>query len=87
MLSTNVPNMTPGTRGILANQDLIAINQDTLGSPVKLVQRFSNDHDVFAGPLANGNQAILLLEQSDRVRELPVNFADLGIAFADVNDF
>lgn len=86
MISTNVPNMSRQTMGIFANKDLIAINQDMLGAPVKLVQRFSQDRDVLAGPLANGDQVVLLLDQSNKARQLSINFADISIASADVKN-
>lgn len=86
MVSTAVPTMTDATSAILSNKDLIAINQDSLGQPVKLVQRFTNDRDVYAGALANGDQAVLLLDQSGQTRTLALNFSSLGIDTATVKN-
>ncbi|GIZ37744.1 hypothetical protein CKM354_000118000 [Cercospora kikuchii] len=86
MVSTPVPSMSDTTRNILLNRDLIAINQDSAGQPVKLIQRFSNDRDVYAGPLANGDQAVLLVDHSNTVRTLSIDFASLGIRSATVKN-
>ncbi|KAG8626004.1 hypothetical protein KVT40_006405 [Elsinoe batatas] len=86
MVSTPVPAMSSQTQSILQNKGLIAINQDPLGAPVKLIQRFTNDNDCYAGPLANGDVAVLLFDQSNTARNLYVVFADLGISTADVTD-
>lgn len=86
MVSTPVPSMSTTTQNILQNKDLIAINQDTLGEPVKLIQRFSNDHDIYAGALANGDRALLLVDQSNSARSLSIALSTLGIASATVKN-
>ncbi|KAK4495703.1 hypothetical protein PRZ48_012971 [Zasmidium cellare] len=86
MVSTAVPTMTDATFSILSNKDLIAINQDSLGKPATLIQRFTNDHDVYSGPLANGDRAVLLLDQSNTTRTLALNFTALGIDTATVKN-
>ena len=86
MVSTPVPSMSDATKNILLNADLIAINQDSAGQPVKLIQRFSNDRDVYAGSLANGDRAVLLLDQTNTVRTLSIDFASLGIKSATVKN-
>lgn len=86
MISTAIPTMSDATAKILQNKDLIAINQDSLGEPVKLIQRFTNDRDIYAGKLANGDRAVLLLDQSNTNRNLAVNFSSLGIESASVKN-
>lgn len=86
MVSTPAPTMSDATRAILLNKDLLAINQDTLGEPVKLVQRFTNDRDVFIGNLANGDKAVLIVDQSNTARTLSIDFSSLGIRLANVKD-
>ncbi|KAI9362014.1 glycoside hydrolase superfamily [Zopfochytrium polystomum] len=86
-ISTDVVNPSADTRAILLNKRLIAVNQDPLGAPVKLVQRWSNDRDLYAGPLANGDLAVLLVEHGGNPRTLSIDFsAQLGVASADVED-
>ncbi|GAM82599.1 hypothetical protein ANO11243_005810 [Dothideomycetidae sp. 11243] len=86
MVSTDVPSMSSDTLRILSNKELIAINQDTLGEPAKLVQRFTGDYDLYAGGLANGDTVVLAFDQSNSSRTLTINFADLAISSADVTE-
>ncbi|KAL5326260.1 hypothetical protein ACEPPN_007398 [Leptodophora sp. 'Broadleaf-Isolate-01'] len=86
MISTPVPSMTAQTAQILGNKDLIAVNQDALGLPVKLIQRFSNDYDIFLGPLANGDKVLLIVDHSNKARTLAVNLTAVGISSATARD-
>ena len=86
MISTSIPAANSDTVTILQNRDLIAINQDEAGLPVTLVQRFTNDRDVYAGDLANGDKAVLLLDLSNTTRTLSLDLTDIGIASATVKN-
>ncbi|KAG4434049.1 hypothetical protein IFR05_010471 [Cadophora sp. M221] len=86
MISTPVPSMTAQTAQIFGNKDLIAVNQDSLGLPVKLIQRFSNDYDIFLGPLANGDKVLLVVDHSNKARTLAVNLTSVGISSATARD-
>lgn len=86
MISTRISGMDAQAKATLQNKGLIAINQDSLGQPVKLYQRFSLDNDAFFGPLANGDVAVLLVDQSNTNRYLYVNLPDLGISSATVTN-
>lgn len=86
VVSTAATTMSNTTVTILSNKDLLAINQDTLGEPVKLVQRFTNNRDVFVGNLSNGDKAVLVVDQSNTTRTLTIDFSTLGISSASVKD-
>jgi alpha-galactosidase len=86
LVSTHINTVSRAARDILLNKDLISINQDPAGLPVELVQRFTGDHDVFAGGLQNSDRAVLILDQSNRTRTVSIDFALLGIASATVKD-
>lgn len=87
MISTNMANVNGDSKAILLNSDLIAINQDSLGKPVVLVQRYTGDRDLFRGPLANGDEAVLLLNSKNEANNLAVDLAsELGIDRADIKD-
>lgn len=86
MVSTAIPSISDEAMKVLQNEDLIAINQDDAGLPVTLVQRYTDDHDIFTGDLANGDVAVLLLDQSNTTRTLTLNLSDLGISSATVKD-
>lgn len=85
-ISTNVPQMSADAVAILQNKNLIAINQDSLMDPAKLSQRFTNDNDQFKGNMSNGDLVFLLLDQTNKARNLYVEFKDHGISTADVLD-
>lgn len=79
LIATNdVRNMNEATRNILLNQEIIAINQDTLG---KQAVRKINDKtwNVFVKPLANGDYAVAILNRSEREQDYQLNFSDVGI--------
>jgi alpha-galactosidase len=86
MISTSIPAANSDTVTILQNRDLIAINQDEAGLPISLVQRFTNDRDIYAGDLADGDKAVLLLDLSNTTRTLSLDFTDIGIASATVKN-
>ncbi|CZT16078.1 related to Alpha-N-acetylgalactosaminidase precursor [Ramularia collo-cygni] len=86
MVSTAVPTMSDATVAILSNRNLLSINQDPLGEPVKLVQRFTNDRDVFVGNLSNGDKAVLVVDHSNTTRTMTIDFKTLGIRLANVKD-
>lgn len=86
MISTNVPQVSKDSLAILGNKDLIAINQDSLGTPIKLFQRFSGNYDLFVGPLANGDQVVLILDQSNSARGFTLQLSDIGISSGNVKD-
>lgn len=86
MISTDVAALTAQTVAVLQNADLIAINQDAAGKPITLVQRWTNDHDVWIGNLQNGDKAVLVVDLSNTKRTLAVDFSTLSIASANVKD-
>ncbi|KAF2225170.1 putative alpha-galactosidase [Elsinoe ampelina] len=86
ILGTSIVNISPTTLSIITNRDLLAINQDPLGLPVKLIQRFTNDYDVFLGPLQNNDRAVLIVDQSNRARTLSLPFSLLNIQSATAKD-
>ncbi|KAN0060576.1 hypothetical protein ACQY0O_007228 [Thecaphora frezii] len=86
MISTDVVKLSKDAQNILLNKGLIRINQDALGKPIKLVQRFTDDYDLHSGPLSNGDVAVLALNLQNAGRTLKIDFDALGISSADVTD-
>ncbi|KAJ3497471.1 hypothetical protein NLG97_g1875 [Lecanicillium saksenae] len=84
MISTDLKKITFADIAILQNRGLIAINQDPLVQPVKLVQRWTWDRDVLAGNLANGDLAVLVVNQQSVRRDLKLDLSELGLAKADI---
>lgn len=86
MVSTNPTALSSQMVAVLQNKHLIAMNQDSAVKPIKLVQRWTSDRDVWMGSLANGDLAVLVVDLSNRKRTLTLNFADIGVALAAVLD-
>ncbi|KAJ9474869.1 Alpha-galactosidase [Pseudozyma hubeiensis] len=86
VISTDLSSISSDAKAILLNKGLIAINQDKLGQPVKLIERRTNDFDLHAGKLSNGDMAVLAFDWSNSQNTITVDFAELGVASADVTD-
>ncbi|PWY97017.1 glycoside hydrolase [Testicularia cyperi] len=86
VVSTDLSKISSDALAILLNRNLISINQDSLGKPVVLVERRSGDYDLHAGPLANGDVAVLAFDLANVAKTITIRFADLGIESADVLD-
>ncbi|KAI0522032.1 glycoside hydrolase superfamily [Xylaria bambusicola] len=86
MISTNVAALSNELVAVLQNKDLIAINQDSAVKPIKLVQRWTSDRDLWSGNLTNGDIAVLVVDLSNARRTLSLQLSDLGIKSADVKD-
>ncbi|PWN86918.1 glycoside hydrolase [Acaromyces ingoldii] len=86
MVSTDIVRSSEQTRAILQNEGLIEINQDSVGKPVKLVQRWTDDRDLHIGPLANGDLAVLAFNAQSGRQTLNIDFAALNVTQADVVD-
>jgi alpha-galactosidase len=86
MISTDVPALSNELVAVLQNKDLIAINQDAAVKPITLRQRWSGDRDLWAGDLANGDMAVLVVDLSNSARTISVQLSDLGISSASIKD-
>jgi len=56
--------MTPATRDILTNREVIAVDQDSLGVQGTVVQEDPPEHQVWVKPLRDGSRAVVLLNRS-----------------------
>ena len=74
----DVRNMTESTRNTLLNKDLIAIDQDPLGKQAIRTRVFGKI-EVWQRPLANGDQAILILNTSEEHQFFRSAWKDLGL--------
>jgi alpha-galactosidase len=73
----DLANMTPETKSILLNKELIALNQDTLGVQATCY-RDNTDYQIWVKGLANNEKAICLLNKSDEKKTVLVDFALLA---------
>ena len=79
LIGCDVTNITKETLGILTNAEVIALNQDALGVQGHKVWNNSAGHDVWAGPLANGDVAVVLLNRANTTANITARWTDIGI--------
>jgi alpha-galactosidase len=79
MLGNEVRIMTRETLGVLINEELIEIHQDSLGRQGKRVSQ-NGQTEVWARPLADGSTAIALFNRGDQSAPVAVSWEQLGIA-------
>lgn len=77
MAGNDLANMTPETKAILMNTEMIAIDQDTLGRQATLY-RDNGDYQIWVKGLANNEKAVCLLNTSDEKKSVLVDFALLA---------
>jgi alpha-galactosidase len=69
--------MTPATRAILTNREVIAVDQDPLGIAGRRVVK-DGDSEVWARPLQDGGRAVVLLNRGSAPRKISVSWQALG---------
>jgi alpha-galactosidase len=77
MAGNDIANMSPATREILTNSEVIAVDQDRLGVQGRRIWR-DGPREVWMKPLAGGAVAILLLNRGEAPAEIEANWAQLG---------
>ncbi|KAJ6311189.1 hypothetical protein OIU77_013045 [Salix suchowensis] len=78
LLGCDVRNMTKETMDIVANKEVIAVNQDSLGVQAKKV-RMEGDLEIWAGPLAGYRVAVLLVNRGPWRISITAQWDDIGI--------
>jgi len=78
LIGSDLRKVTPQTMEILGNRDIIAIDQDPLGvqgAPI----RSANGQHVFVKPLANGDKAVALFNETDIPQRISTSVTELGL--------
>lgn len=78
LLSTDLTKLSPAELAIVSNKAVIAVDQDPLGAQGTIVQHGA-DYDVLAKPLANGDEAVVLLNRGDTARTITTTAATVGL--------
>ena len=77
LAGNDIRTMTPATRAILLNREVIAVDQDTLGkqaSPIK-----AGDLNLWIKPLADGSVAVGVVNMGTAETTANVKLSDLGL--------
>jgi alpha-galactosidase len=77
MAGNDLRSMSAETHAILTNSDVLAIDQDPLGKQATRV-RDDGDQEVWAKPLADGGEAIVLLNRGAAPAQIAVSWAEAG---------
>lgn len=75
-------NMTKVTTEILANKEVIAVDQDKLGNQGYRIVDEQN-FEIYMKPLSDGDTAICLFNRGDQIKNVNINWSDLKLS----NDF
>jgi alpha-galactosidase len=78
LIGSDLRKVTPETMTILTNRDIIAVDQDPLGAQARVVSQ-ADGRWIFAKPLANGDTAVALFNETDSAATISVNATDLGL--------
>jgi alpha-galactosidase len=73
MAGNDLQNMSPETKEILTNTEIIALDQDTLGKQ-GFCYRDNGDYEIWIKKLAKSEKAVCLLNRSDEEKEVQVDF-------------
>lgn len=68
---------------VLAQKDVIRINQDVIGVSASLRRRWSDEgYEIWSGPLSEGRTVAALVNWRDEERNLTLNLPDIGFQYA-----
>jgi alpha-galactosidase len=81
LAGNDLTRMTPDTRAVLTNREVIAIDQDPAGRQADRV-RAEGPLETWARPLAGGGHAVGLFNRSGFPARMSVDFAELGVTGA-----
>ncbi len=76
MAGNDLAAMSPATKAILTNKDVIAVDQDPLGVAASRVWK-DGDAEVWTRPLKGGGRAVLLFNRGDASRKIAVTWEQL----------
>ncbi|WP_329372304.1 NPCBM/NEW2 domain-containing protein [Streptomyces sp. NBC_00669] len=78
LIGTDLRKATPETLAILGNKDVIALNQDPLGSAATVVSSSGGAY-VLSKKLANGDRAVALFNSSDAAQHISTTAKAAGL--------
>ncbi len=79
LLGNDPRTMSPEELALISNKECIAVNQDPTEQGRRILKQ-DNGTEVWVKNLANGDQAILLMNRNKTPNEIEVNFKALGLS-------
>lgn len=77
IIGTDIRSISPDVLELLTHDELISINQDPLGVQARKVNVMGH-YEVWAGPLANGDWVVLILNRSGAAASITASWENLG---------
>jgi alpha-galactosidase len=77
IVGTDLVHATAGTRSLLTNAAVVAVDQDSLGRPAREISS-SGGLDVLARPLSNGDVAVVLFNETGATATISTTTAQAG---------
>jgi alpha-galactosidase len=77
LAGNDISSMTPDTKEILLNKEIIAIDQDPLGHQARRVKK-TGDLEIWSKQLQDGGRAVALLNRSPTATKITVAWTDIG---------
>ncbi|MGW8282215.1 MAG: glycoside hydrolase family 27 protein [Gemmatimonadota bacterium] len=77
MAGNDLRTMSATTREILTNQEVLAVNQDSMGRQGRRATK-RGDFEVWSRELHDGSRAVVLFNRGDAEAEIGVNWPDIG---------
>lgn len=78
IFSGDITRMDDFTFGLLANDEVLDVDQDSLGRPARRVKK-DGDLEVWARPLEDGSVAVGLFNRGEGTKTIGVDWKELGI--------
>ena len=77
LAGNDISSMTAGTKEILLNKEVIAIDQDPLGQQGRRVKK-TGDQEIWSKQLQDGSRAVVLLNRGPAPTKIAVSWTDIG---------
>jgi alpha-galactosidase len=77
MAGNDIMHMSDGTREILTNKEMIAVDQDPLGIQGHRVRK-NGDQEIWLKELSDGSRAVALLNRGASEQKMTANWTDIG---------
>lgn len=80
LAGNDLRTMSEGIKDILTNREVIAIDQDPDGTPVRRISDPESTAVVLERPLHGGSTAVGLFNKADQPQDITVQWSDVGLA-------